>query len=893
MDDRLADALVRTGLLTREEIPALQARATANEPLHRILIRDGRVSENDVAESFSLAFSMPYVRLSTVSVDPMALKLVPDSFARTHHCFPIQFDGGCLILAVDDPLNLVPEQEISMSKGVRVRSVLATRTAIEDALTRHYEAATEVADFLKGVEFPHADERNAVEVVQEPSSADPVDLKEVSSEPIVKLTSMILGEAIRRRASDIHVEPTVANVRVRYRIDGVLENVLEVPKWLQNNVISRYKVMSNMDITERRVPQDGRIKTRQGTRAVDVRVSTLPTHYGEKIVMRILDGSQANVSLDKLGFEPPELAILQQAVRRPQGLVLTTGPTGSGKSSTLFACLNTVKSPKINIITVEDPIEFENPGLNQVQINDRAGLTFAATLRSVLRQDPNVILVGEIRDRETAEIALQAANTGHLVFSTLHTNDSVATITRLINLNVNSAVLASGLVLVMAQRLVRRLCEACKEPASPLPAMMERLGMTGNDPSFQGRGCPACNGTGFKGRCGVYEMLPVDRTLKDLITTQASEAAIRQAAIAAGLRPLVVAAAEKVKAGITSVEEVLRVIELSDDTGAKCPNCRRSIEEDFAQCPFCGCSLRKQCPSCGQSVRPEWSMCPYCRGSALLTPGGTGTVEGPALGRAEADTATAVESRKVPPAAGPAAPGATASAAAAAPSAPARPPATSGGGTAWGTRSGGAGTRTPLPQPLAPRPPVPPQPVQRLTPPSTPAPAPAALPAPAPSVPCLPDSSPAAGAPDHDSDSGSTSESLPVPGLERPRILVVDDNDEIRSLICLFLRRFKYPVDLVTATNGRKALEEIRRRRPSLILLDYMMPEMDGMEVCKLVRSDLSTAFIPILMMTADKASETRARAVAVGTDDFISKPIQPNEFEQKIERLLLRTYGL
>jgi len=395
-------------------------------------------------------------------------------------------------------------------------------------------------------------------------------------------------------------------------VDGVLREYMQIPKWLQSPLVSRLKILSKLDIAERRVPQDGRIKVNFLHRSVDLRVSTLPTHFGEKVVLRIL-GNTDVPSLQSLGFSESQLPIMESVLHQPQGMILVTGPTGAGKSTSLYSMVTALRSPQVNIITVEDPIEYQLPGINQVQVNPKAGLTFASCLRSILRQDPDVILLGEIRDLETAEIAFQAAMTGHLVLSTLHTNSSLATVARLLDLGVDPQLITSAVSMILAQRLVRQTCAKCKTPHSPPARLLERLRIQEGDFVFhQGQGCAPCSMTGFSGRLGVYEMLRMTPSLKELIHRKAGEGELRKAAGMTGTRFLLDDAMEKARQGLTTLEEVMRVVQLQEDEITRCPECNAFINLDFSSCPYCLTTLRHLCTQCGEELKPEWLLCPYC-----------------------------------------------------------------------------------------------------------------------------------------------------------------------------------------------------------------------------------------------------------------------------------------
>jgi type II secretory ATPase GspE/PulE/Tfp pilus assembly ATPase PilB-like protein/CheY-like chemotaxis protein len=434
------------------------------------------------------------------------------------------------------------------------------------------------------------------------------------------MCNLILHGAAKAKASDIHIEPGLNAVSVRFRVDGVLREYMKMPKWLQNPVVSRLKILAKLDISERRVPQDGRIKISFEHRTIELRVSTLPTNFGEKVVMRLLGSSQLP-SLVQMGYSDSQRANIELALNQPQGMLLVTGPTGSGKSTSLYSMLKARQSPELNMVTVEDPIEYQLPGINQVQINVKAGLTFAKCLRSILRQDPDVILLGEIRDLETAEIAFQAAMTGHLVLSTLHTNSAAATIARLLDLGIDPFQMTSSLSLVVAQRLGRRICTNCREPYVPPAEMLERVMLQPAEATYlHGRGCAACSHSGFSGRIGFYELLLLTPKLKELIVRKASEAEMVKAARQEGTQFLLDDACAKIKEGITTVEEVLRVIQIEEAVARRCPECRAFLDPDFSACPYCMHVLKRQCASCSQQLKPEWKMCPYCNTPVGATP---------------------------------------------------------------------------------------------------------------------------------------------------------------------------------------------------------------------------------------------------------------------------------
>src|SRR5438552_3437464 len=502
---RLGDLLVADGLLTAEQLKkALAEQKGSPEKLGSVLVRLNFVNEDQLIGFLSQQYGVPSITLAQLDIDPDVLKLVPAPIARKYEVIPVRKMGNSLALAMADPTNVFALDDISFMTNLQVLPLVASQTSIKKAIDRNYESKTEaISSVLSDMQTDLAN----VEVVdegEEGAKVDVFELKESADEaPVVKLVNMVLVDAIQKGASDIHWEPYEKAFRVRFRIDGVLHEMLTPPKRLESAIVSRLKIMSSLDIAERRVPQDGRIKLRYHTREIDFRVSILPTIFGEKAVLRILDKDALQLDLTKLGFDPGALEHFEKVIRQPYGMVLITGPTGSGKTTTLYSAIHTINSPEHNIMTAEDPVEYNLKGVNQVQINDGIGRTFASALRAFLRQDPDVILVGETRDLETAQISIRAALTGHLVFSTLHTNDSPSTVARLIDMGVPPFLVASSLVLVVAQRLARKVCTSCKEPYEADEEHLVPLGHVpigvGSTPFYKGRGCPAFNFTGMKG----------------------------------------------------------------------------------------------------------------------------------------------------------------------------------------------------------------------------------------------------------------------------------------------------------------------------------------------------------------------------------------------------------
>jgi type IV pilus assembly protein PilB len=564
---RLGDLLVAEGLITQEQLQrALAEQKGTAEKLGTILVRLNYLTEEQLIGFLSRQYGIPSVTLSQMEVDPEVLQLVPAAIAKKYEVLPVKRVGNTLTVAMADPTNVFALDDIAFMTNLQVLPVVASQAAIRKAIERHYEAQTAaMTDVLS--ELSSEAMSAAVEVLEDEeagSKVDVIELKESADEaPVVKLVNMVLVDAIQRGASDIHFEPYEKVFRVRFRIDGVLHEMLSPPKRLEPAILSRLKIMANLDIAERRLPQDGRIKLRYNGREIDFRVSTLPTIFGEKAVLRILDKEALKLDLTQLGFDPWSLEQFQKAIHQPYGMILITGPTGSGKTTTLYSAIHTINSPELNIMTAEDPVEYNLKGVNQVQINEAVGRTFATVLRSFLRQDPDVILVGETRDLETAQIAIRAALTGHLVFSTLHTNDCPSTVARLVDMGIPPFLVASALLLVLAQRLGRRVCKDCRQPYEADEDSLVPYGHVsqgrGRVVLYKGRGCPTCNFTGLKGRVALYEVMPITQELRDMILKNAPTAELRRVAISQGMKTLRQAGLLKVLEGVTTVEEVLRV----------------------------------------------------------------------------------------------------------------------------------------------------------------------------------------------------------------------------------------------------------------------------------------------------------------------------------------------
>jgi type IV pilus assembly protein PilB len=556
-DTRLGALLVDDGLLSHDAVGQLLERVSAGEgSLISLISAERSLSEGQLAMAAAKLNGLDYVDLSDYNVDAAAARLITSGLARRYMVIPIGWENGYLRVAMADATNVVAIDDLGSMTGAVIRPVVATRAGVDDAINRCYRVDSAAADLsAEAADHFNADvELSGVREVVEDS-------------PIVKLVNLVITQAITDRASDIHLEPYEHDMRIRYRIDGVLHEMMRPPKNIQAGIISRLKVMADLNIAERRVPQDGRIMTTIDGKSVDLRVATLPTVYGEKIVLRVLDKSTALFRLEDLGFLDDNLRRYEASFRKPYGTILVTGPTGSGKSTTLYATLNILNDVSRNVITVEDPVEYQLQGINQVQVNNKAGLTFAAALRSILRSDPDVLLVGEIRDRETAIIAIEAALTGHLVLSTLHTNDAASTPGRLIEMGVEPYLVGTAIDCIVAQRLARRLCERCRAPYVPNPAELtaigwdfEALGGTELPTLFKAAGCGACGRTGFRGRFAIHEVMQVTEEIESIIVERRHNDELRKSALAQGMLPFRDSAFREVYAGTTALEEVLRVI---------------------------------------------------------------------------------------------------------------------------------------------------------------------------------------------------------------------------------------------------------------------------------------------------------------------------------------------
>ncbi len=775
---RLLRFLVQNQLLPREVADAAEAELAEHLAAQKgddvcvleWLGQRGLIEEEQLATRLAQRLRVPYVNLATHTFEPDTVSLIREEVATKYRVVALRQEEQSLVVATANPLDHEAVRAIEFATGRRVRIVVATSSALVDALNRAYHFDATLSAYLQGV----PGEGDVPIEALEDESADLESLKrQTSLPPVVKLLNLILLDGIRTGASDIHIEATPTEIRVRYRIDGMLQEAFQFPKWVHESLVARCKVLAKLDITERQKPQDGRIRIQYRETVIDMRVSSLPTQFGEKVTLRILNAASAPGGLDYMHLSERDLRCVRHAITRPQGMILVTGPTGSGKTTSLYSMLAEIRSSTRNIVTIENPIEYHITGVNQVEINEKRGLTFAGTLRSILRQDPDVILVGEIRDQETAQIAVRAAQTGHLVLSTLHTNDSVATVTRLVDLGIEPYVLGPSLNLIIAQRLVRRVCERCAESVAPEPDVQRALNLAPGDTVRRGLGCKACHNVGYAGRTAVLEVMAITPALIRLIESKAADSSIRQQALDDGMVPLGRSAVRRVLDGTTTPEEVLRAVDVGDQE-PHCPACDRAVDQRFAVCPHCATPLRLCCSGCQKALQPEWQACPYCGTATRRAPLVTSSAGGPAV----ASSPPAVAERER----------------------------------------------------VAPR---------------------------------------------------------------QFKVLIVDDDRDSRLVLTRFLQQSGLPVVASVAASGAEALLCAEQDPPHLILLDIMMPGMDGFDVCARLRANVRTTFIPILMLTALNDSDSRARGFMVGTDDFVSKPFGRTELLARVRRILQRTYGL
>lgn len=548
---RLGDLLVDAGLITNEQLKnALDKQKSTGKKLGELLIDDHIISETDMISVLELQLGIAYIDISKINIDPEIPKLINENLARRHILIPIKKENNKLILAMTDPLNIFALDDVSIATGLDVEPVTSSRLAIVSAIEQYYgkqRAEKAIAEFKRQYD---------IGTISELSEED---INETDSAPVVRLINSVISQAVKLKASDIHIEPSESKIRIRFRIDGELQEVMNPEKSAHSAIITRIKIMGKMDISEKRIPQDGRVELFVDNKQIDMRISSIPTIFGEKIVIRLLDRENFLATKSGLGFSSQNLMLLDKLIKFPNGIILVTGPTGSGKSTTLYAILNELNKTRTNIVTIEDPVEYRLEGVNQVQVNTKAGMTFANGLRSILRQDPDIIMVGEIRDSETAQIAVRASITGHLVLSTMHTNDASSTVSRLVDMGVEPYLVSASVVGVIAQRLVRKICNQCKTSHISDIFEKELLNKNVDVELFKGKGCSACNSTGYKGRIAIHEIMPVSRDIRTLIEKRASIDEIRKVATDTGTISLRESCMQLVLQGVTTIDEMIRV----------------------------------------------------------------------------------------------------------------------------------------------------------------------------------------------------------------------------------------------------------------------------------------------------------------------------------------------
>lgn len=774
MKKDIGDFLVEKKYITTSQLISAREKHTDKKTFFDdILIEFNIIDELNLAKAKAEFYHVPFIDLQDSNIDSGAALKVPEKFSLKNLVVPYSIEQEIIGLAMYNPRDFAVIQDIEATTGMRSTIRVATRSAIEKSIDTAYNVSETLDDVMKNVtsegdleiadfDYDETDEENLTE-----------EELMIQEAPVIKMVNMIIIEGVRQGASDIHVEPQEKYLLVRSRLDGVLRKTMQAPKWMQLPVISRLKIMSKMDISEKRKPQDGKIRTKVDKREIDLRVSSLPTRHGEKIVIRILDQSKSLLSLHDLGMSDDVQADVYSAINQPQGMILVTGPTGSGKTTSLYSFLSTVHNESVNIVTLEDPIEYELKGINQVQINEKAGLTFASALRSVLRQDPNIVMIGEIRDQETAEIAIKASQTGHLVFSTLHTNDTVSTITRLIDIGIDPYLVSSSVIMILAQRLIRKNCPDCRVKFEPDEIILHQLGLEkSKEVSFyHGTGCETCKHTGYKGRIGIYEVLMLNTKLREKISAGETEEVIKQTAINEGMMLLITDAIQKVKEGIATPDEVARVIHVEEmAASAYCHNCGKPVRPEYKVCPYCSQVLNFYCENCNFKLEPDWKYCPMCM-TVFNKPEGTDLQA----------QKTVTKSRPKPP-----------------------------------------------PKILA-------------------------------------------------------------KGM-KPKILIADDEPKILLMVKASLKQLNYEV--ITANDGEEGLQMVDKHRPNLIISDINMPKLNGYEFCKAVRRNLTTAFIPFIMLTSRDTAEDKLKGFKQGTDDYMTKPFDYKELQERVKRLLERTYG-
>jgi len=746
---RLGEVLVDARVITEEQLQqalAMQTeveRGTRRRRLGTVIIEAGFASDRQIAEALATSLGLQVTDLGQLRMSPEIVRSLPRAVAERINLLVLERDGNRIVVATSDPTNIVAIDDVKLyTNATDVQVLVATDGQVRDHLARAWSLSQDSSDV--GAMFAEIDSPD--DAFDDPSAAGTDDA------PVVRLVDVILADAVRAEASDVHIEPQAGELRIRYRVDGLLRDVMTVPRNAAASTVSRIKIVSGLDIAERRRPQDGRAKLTVDGAVVEARVSTLPTLHGEKAVIRLLPRSEKIPRLDQTGLTGRQFESLTSSLVQSQGLILITGPTGSGKTNTLYAGIQQISTPDRNIVALEDPVEIQVAGITQVQVNERAGMTFARGLRSILRQDPDIVLVGEVRDLETAELALQASLTGHLVLTTLHTNDAVSAITRLVDMGVEPFLVASSLTLVVAQRLVRRPCESCKTDYMPSPRTLSLLGIAERDLTDatpkRGKGCADCGDTGYRGRTGVFEVLPVTAEMRHVLLTTPTESAIGAAARAYGMATLRTSALVAAHDGDTTYEEVLRVTHVDDVAGPRCPICARALADDMVCCPWDGTPVgQNRCIGCERPMDPQWTTCPWCRTPAATPP--------------------LVEEKEV----------------------------------------------------------------RRL-----------------------------------------------------PRLLVVDDDESVCAFVTAALTG---AAEVTSVGTADAALAAVGQQEFDGALIDYVLPDLMGIELIRLLRADPRTLTLPLVLFTGSGDAEVERDARRAGADDYLAKPVEPALLEERVLELM------
>ena len=615
---KLGEYLLESGLLNEQQLKeALRRQRQTKEPLGHILARSGVVSEADVCRVLHAQLGLPIYDLQSLAVDDAVVRLIKEELAKKYTAIPVELENrNTLRVAMSDPLNAAALEDLRFQSGYFIRPVLASPSEIVEAISRFYHIDASVGEILENI--IKNDDAPEVRAIVDTDGDESVDelMKISAGPPIVRLANWVITRAVEMRASDIHLEPQDRGLNVRVRVDGLLQDLERLPKWTQGALVSRIKILASLDIAEKRLPQDGRFRVELDGRRIDLRISTLPTSHGEKVVIRIVDQERAAFRLETLGLDPDVLSQIRGFGERPQGILIVTGPTGSGKTTMLYSLLQQIHSVTKNIVTVEDPIEYQVAGITQVQVDEKSKKTFGAILRAMLRQDPDVMMIGEIRDLETAQIAFRASITGHLVLSTVHTNDAPSAVTRLVDLGLQPYMVASSLISVVSMRLVRMLCPKCRDPYVPTGDELRLLGVRARDAAHltlhRPAGCEHCGETGYRGRTGVFEVLELTDSIRRLVASGAPESMIRKAAFEEGMISIGQDGMKKVLAGDTTLEELQRVIYYEEEMARICPTCHESVSSEHTYCPHCGRASTILCGGCQHRLDPEWGFCPSC-----------------------------------------------------------------------------------------------------------------------------------------------------------------------------------------------------------------------------------------------------------------------------------------